>query len=46
LQSRIDYVYFLGEKLAAVESRMIDDHADGWPSDHAAVFASLRLGGR
>ncbi len=40
-QDRIDYVYFRGAKLEALGARMLDQHENGWPSDHAAVLATF-----
>jgi len=41
-QDRIDYVYYRGADLEAVTAAMLDQHEDGWPSDHAAVVTTLR----
>ncbi len=42
-QDRIDYVYVLGDNVTIADARMLDQHAERWPSDHAAVLATLRL---
>jgi len=36
-QDRIDYIYYRGENLVARESKVIDKHAEKFPSDHAAL---------
>lgn len=46
-QDRIDFVYYLptewrGSEWRAAESRVLRDHADGFPSDHAALLSVLR----
>ncbi len=38
-QDRIDFVYYRSQHLLAVESKIIDTHADRFPSDHAAVMS-------
>ena len=42
LQTRIDYVYVLGDRLRTVDAVMLDRHPVRWPSDHAAVLSTLR----
>tara|TARA_R110002072_G_scaffold302737_2_gene488242 strand:- start:71636 stop:73855 length:2220 start_codon:yes stop_codon:yes gene_type:complete len=42
-QDRIDYVYARGSDWRILDSRVLPKHARGWPSDHAATFASLDL---
>jgi len=42
-QDRIDYVYARGDDWRVLDSRVLSHHDDGWPSDHAATFASLDL---
>jgi len=42
-QERIDYVYSRGDRWRVLESRVLNEHPRGWPSDHAATFASLDL---
>ncbi len=41
-QERIDYVYYRDGDWRAVESRVIDQHAEKFPSDHAAVLTTFR----
>ncbi len=36
-QDRIDFVYYRGNSLNAIESKVIDAHAEKFPSDHAAL---------
>ena len=45
-QDRIDYIYYLGHQLHCSQSEMLDQHPDGWPSDHAAVLARFGIGQR
>jgi len=40
-QDRIDFVYYRGDGLQAVESRVIDSHQDKFPSDHAALLTEF-----
>ena len=40
-QMRIDYVYYRGRALRPTAARMIDQHKEGWPSDHAAVLVAF-----
>ncbi len=42
-QDRIDYVYARGNNWRVLDSRVLSQHPDGWPSDHAATFASMEL---
>ena len=42
-QDRIDYVYARGPQWRVLESRVLDEHPRGWPSDHAAVLSTLAL---
>ncbi len=42
-QDRIDYVYVLGDRWHVEDGMVLTEHPDGWPSDHAAVLAILRL---
>lgn len=42
-QDRIDYVYARGDNWSVIESKVLSNHADGWPSDHAAVLSTLEL---
>lgn len=41
-QMRIDYVYYQGKALEATAAEMLDQHPEGWPSDHAAVLSTFR----
>ena len=40
---RIDYVYLRGADWRVLDSRVVAEHPRGWPSDHAAVLASIDL---
>lgn len=42
-QDRIDYVYASAGDWRVVDSRVLDEHPRGWPSDHAAVLSTLAL---
>lgn len=42
-QDRIDYIYSRSKRWRVLDSRVLDKHPRGWPSDHAAVFSSLEL---
>jgi endonuclease/exonuclease/phosphatase family metal-dependent hydrolase len=42
-QDRIDFVYYKGETLHAIESSRVDQHDSGFPSDHAAVVSRFRI---
>lgn len=42
-QDRIDYIYFQGKGVRATQARMLDELDPRWPSDHAAVLATLQL---
>jgi endonuclease/exonuclease/phosphatase family metal-dependent hydrolase len=42
-QDRIDFVYARGAGLEPLATRVIADHPEGFPSDHAAVLARFRL---
>jgi endonuclease/exonuclease/phosphatase family metal-dependent hydrolase len=42
-QDRIDFVYFRGEGLAVAEAEVVDEHPHGFPSDHAAVLATIHV---
>jgi len=42
-QDRIDYIYFKGQGVRCMDARVIDTHEAGFPSDHAAVVAWLRV---
>ncbi|WP_052496148.1 endonuclease/exonuclease/phosphatase family protein [Pedobacter lusitanus] len=39
VRDRIDFIYFKGNKLNPIESRVIDYHPVMFPSDHAAVMS-------
>lgn len=43
LQDRIDYIYYKGNSLKALDSYVIDEHPLGFPSDHAAVVTTFGL---
>ncbi|MBI9064034.1 MAG: endonuclease/exonuclease/phosphatase family protein [Marinilabiliaceae bacterium] len=42
MQDRIDYIYYSGDKLKPVNSKVIDSHPLGFPSDHAAVVTTFQ----
>ena len=42
MQDRIDYIYYSGEMLKPINSRVIDSHPLGFPSDHAAVVTTFQ----
>lgn len=44
-QDRIDFVYFRGDAMQPLASQVIESHAEGFPSDHAALTARFRLDG-
>lgn len=41
-QDRIDFIYYKSNSLEAVNSEVIREHADKFPSDHAAVLTTFR----
>lgn len=43
VRDRIDFIYYKGKDLNAIESRVIDYHPVMFPSDHAAVVTLFRL---
>ena len=43
LRDRIDYIYYKGKSLSALESKVIDYHPIMFPSDHAAVITVFQL---
>lgn len=43
LRDRIDYIYYKGKSLQALNSRVIDQHPILFPSDHAAVLTVFKL---
>lgn len=42
-QDRIDFVYYKGSSLTALDSDVIDNDAEEFPSDHAAVLTQFRF---
>ncbi len=43
LRDRIDYIYYKGEALLPIVSKVIDQHPILFPSDHAAVLTVFKL---
>ncbi|WP_165614857.1 LamG-like jellyroll fold domain-containing protein [Flagellimonas flava] len=43
LRDRIDYIYYQGEALSAIESKVVDYHPIMFPSDHAGVLTVFRI---
>lgn len=43
LRDRIDYIFYKGSSLKAIESKVIDYHPIMFPSDHAAVLTVFKL---
>ena len=43
LRDRIDYIYYMGKDLKAIESRVLDYHPIMFPSDHAGVLTLFLL---
>jgi len=43
LRDRIDYIYYQGEQLTPIESKVVDYHPVMFPSDHAAVITIFNL---
>jgi len=43
LRDRIDYIYYLGEHLSPIESKVVDYHPVMFPSDHAAVITNFKI---
>ncbi len=41
-QDRIDFIYYRGDRLEAIDSSLMDQHAELFPSDHAALLATFR----
>ncbi|GAB3652438.1 hypothetical protein GCM10028791_21960 [Echinicola sediminis] len=41
IRPRIDYIFYQGEKLKLVDSKVIDRHPIMFPSDHAAVISEF-----
>ncbi len=42
-QDRIDYIFYKGSTLKAVDSETIDTHPVKYPSDHAAVLTTFQI---
>ncbi len=42
-QERIDFIYYQGSHLKATKSEIITQHAEKFPSDHAAVLTTFRV---
>lgn len=42
-KDRIDYIYYKGKKLEAVQSEVLHKHAVRWPSDHAAILTTFKV---
>ncbi len=42
-KERIDFIYYMGEKLKAIRSKTISYHPVRYPSDHAAVLTVFKL---
>lgn len=42
-KERIDFIYYMGEKLKAIKSKAISYHPVRYPSDHAAVLTVFKL---
>lgn len=43
LRDRIDYIYYQGKSLRAIESKVVDYHPVMFPSDHAGVVTVFKL---
>jgi len=41
--SRIDYIYYKGRDMRALEAKIYSRHSQKFPSDHCAVMATLQL---
>lgn len=41
IQDRIDFVFWRGKSLRAVDAKRLDQREPQWPSDHAAVWAKF-----
>lgn len=41
--ARVDFIYCTGEGVAPRAAGVLDQHEHGFPSDHAAVWASIRI---
>ncbi|WP_196937389.1 endonuclease/exonuclease/phosphatase family protein [Sphingobacterium pedocola] len=42
-QDRIDYIFYQGNILKAIDSKTIDTHPVKYPSDHAAVMTTFKI---
>lgn len=42
-KDRIDYIYYKGKKLEAVQSEVLSKHPVRWPSDHAAILTTFKV---
>ncbi|HRE52466.1 MAG TPA: endonuclease/exonuclease/phosphatase family protein [Flavitalea sp.] len=45
VKTRVDYIYYTGKPLQAVESETVNKHPIRFPSDHAAVSTVFRITG-
>ncbi|TKG95001.1 hypothetical protein EYV94_09815 [Puteibacter caeruleilacunae] len=43
VQSRIDYIFYKGSSLRALESKVVDYHPVMFPSDHAGMFTVFQI---
>jgi len=43
LRDRIDYIYYLGDQLQPIESKVLDYHPIMFPSDHAGVLTVFKF---
>lgn len=43
LRDRIDYIYYLGKNIKAIESKVVDYHPIMFPSDHAGVSTVFKI---
>lgn len=43
IRDRIDYIYYQGDNLVPIMSKVLDDHPIMFPSDHAGVVTVFRL---
>ena len=43
LTDRIDFIYYIGDQLYPIESKVIDYHPIMFPSDHAGVLTMFRI---
>ena len=42
-KERIDYIYYKGKKMKAIESKVIEYHKAKFPSDHAGISTTFKL---